>query len=280
VLTYDSYQLLGDNEYKEYEQFINKYLPLESFMPWTQASFPQSGLSMLTQPIGMHPRKQVRINHLIWPTGMSRFGYAHVLCDSDSLKKIIADAYNSDGSYNPLDFVIGNTETNQSGTIVKGEQITTKMYMLPPSPQSGIRSLSGQTQSLYLLTLVDSRYLYWFKNAGEIDFFMTGNPTWQNLYDYLFNQCLGISMENYTIDNISESYLSPSQVMFSLPYEPVPSIIDAVAANIGHRVIAALNGTNYATQRYNIALMLLNQDMANNPNRVVLAGGQRLGQTL
>lgn len=284
MFTFDNYQLLGDNEYRELEQYINRYLPLPHFMPWWQASPPTAGMAMLSQSLNIYPYNQVRFNRLIWPTSASRFAYIHLLCDSDTVALIQSDAYNSDGSYNLINLSIGNPESTPDGTIISGETISTSLYMLPPTPISGIRGITqkdDQVQSLYLLTCVDSRYMWYYKNVGDIVTFLNeGNvTTWQNLFDYILNQQLGISMSNYAIDYIDPAYLYPSVEMFSLQYESVPQIIDALCMNVGHRFVANFNGT-YQSQLYGTALSLLNMDMANNPSRVVLAGGQRFAPNL
>lgn len=290
MLSLDGQQLLGENDYRELDDFINKYLPLESFMPWMMSAPPQGGLAMITQPIGIHPHRKARINRLVWPTGMSRFGYGHFLADSDAVGMIVADAYNNDGSYNQIQLKKGNPETNQTmdsngnsvGTIVLGETISTMVYLLPPTPLSGIRGLSimsGLTASLYLLTVVDSRYMFNYQNVGDIQ--IDSSTTWQSLIDMFFST-LGANIK-YTVDTIDPDYLAPSIQMFTLPYEPIPIVLDAIARNIGMRWVANFDGS-FAAQLYNTALNVINQDMMNNDgsmkNRNVIAGGQRFASPL
>jgi hypothetical protein len=284
MLVLDGYQMIGDNEYLELNDFLTKYLPLEAYVPWMVKIPAQAGLAMLCNQLGEFPYRMVKINRLFWPTGACRFGFIHLLCDSDTVGLIGNDAYNEDGSYNLIQLSIGNPETNVNpgtgiGTIFAGESINTSVYLLPPTPLSGIRGLTGQINSLYLLTCVDPRYFWWFKNVGDIASFMDSSTTWQNMFDYVLANQLGLSISNYTIDTISPAYLQPSLLMYSLPYEPIPPILDSLCYNVGMRFVANFDGT-YATQVYGTALDVLNNDMVNNPNRSVLSGGQRFASPL
>lgn len=296
MLTLDGLQLLGDNQFGELGDFLNKLIPLESFMPWMSPVFARAGLEMITTPTGVYPYKQAKVNRLIWPTSASRFAFGHFLCDSTTLASIMADAYsyNDDESFNSYNYIplaMGNPESNTSGTIIPAEQFVANMYLLPPTPLSAIRGLPSSdieqenTTSLYLLTLVDQRYFWWFKNTGDMSSFMSAQTTWQNMFDYFLGTQLGMSLANYSIDYINPAYLQPSIQMFSLQYEPIAPVLDAVCQNIGHRLVCNFDGS-VSTQLEVTAIALLNADMANsvdsdgNPTRNPLAGGQRLNPVL
>lgn len=315
MLALDGMSLLGDNEYAEAYSFVNKYIDLNSFVPWLNRLPSQQGLSMLTDQIGAYPYKKPKIGQFYWPTGMSRWGYGNFLCDSDTTQTILADSVNPDGSYNLLPFQIGNPENNNPSpsqnpdttqqTIFPRELISTQVFLLPPTPLSGIRGLTVQDNgvaSLYLLTVVDPRYFYWQQNVGNIE--IDQDTTWQDLIDMLMATILKnatpaiypyANIPNYPdppsyqgpmyqVDTISPSYLGPSVQMFTLPYEPIPPIMDAIANNIGMRIAANYDGS-FSFQLQPTALDVLNNDMVDqstgNPKpRFPVAGGQRFSSPL
>ena len=282
MLQLDSYDLIGDNEDWEAEEFINKFINPQSFLPWLTQFWPGWNLGALTGTNGYQWGQKFNLNKLRWPSGAARWAYGHYLCNSDTVAKITGDTYQTSGQWTQVLFELGNPESNSAAgqsTIVAGETFSSLMYVLPPTPLSGLRSLTGMTQSLYLLTIVDERYLWWWQNFGNVS--ITPSTTWQSLIDGI-TTTLNI---NLTVDTIDPAYLAPSVQSYSLPYEPVPLILDSIAENIGMRFVAngwfqAANKNYYSMQLYNTALSALNDDMAANPQRLIVAGGQRFANPL
>jgi hypothetical protein len=275
MLQIASQSLQSDNIDSEVELFLERNLPNESFRPWLNRTWPGGGLAMLTQQPGLTWGTKFKINRLFWPmTTASRWGYGHYLCGSDTAQKISNAVFSGNGAYTLTQFKLGNPETNPAGTINfqgKGETISLQMYVLPPKPLSAIRGLKGQIQSLYLITLVDPRYFWWWSNLsqGGMPVVIGNDTTW----DSLLGTIKSILNINITGDSVNSSYLQPSIQAYTLPFEPLPLIIDSIMANIGMRFVAGLDGT-YAMQLYNTALTALNNDMTNNPQRMIIAGGQ------
>jgi hypothetical protein len=273
MLQLAGYDLNGDNVESDVQDFLNKFLPTSSFKPWLTPSYPGWNLGALTTVNGQKWGEQFELNKMWWPSGASRFSYGHYLCSSDVVNSIMAVAYGTSGKYNLINLSIGNPEYNQGGTIVAGETMNTQVYLLPPTPLSGIRNLTGQIQSLYLLTVVDPRYFWPWYNIGNIS--ITPTTTWQSLITMI----AGILNVTINVDTISPNYLAPSLNAYSLPYESVPAILDSIAYNIGMRFVAMYNGT-YAMQLYNTALTNFNNDMSAYSSRMIMAGGNRFASPL
>lgn len=273
MLQLDGYDLIGDNESTEIQTLINKYIPLKYFMPWVSRNFPGWELQAITLPAGLRPEPEWELNRFRCPTGATRWAYGHFLCDSDTYSQIAADAFSSSGKYNTISFTIGNPESNSGGSIQAGETLTTPVFLLPGTPLSGIRGVSGMTRSLYLLTIVDCRYFWWWQNSGPLT---TIPPDWGSFISAIAT-ILNVTI-NY--DTIPQAYLAPSLQTFNLPYAPVPMILDAIGYNIQQRLVSNLDGVTFTFQQYSTALSAFNNDMEENPNRIIVAGGQRFANPL
>lgn len=271
--------LVVDNGDGQVEEFIENFMPDERTtllaMPWLRRPFPGFGLQGLTVPAGFTPEPKFKINKFYYPpTLASSWAYGHFLCRSDDVSLIMSQAQGQDGTYNKVPFDIGNPESNDSGTIVAGEGIEVDVYVLPPTPLSGIRGLSGNVQSMYLLTIVDQRFFWWYKNFGAIT--ISSTTQWTDLITNIGN-ILGLS-EPIDVDAVDPAYLQPSIQMFSLPYEPIPPILDAIAFNIGCRVVVAYTGAVFL-MKYQTSLDILNGDMTNS-GRSIISGGQKYADPL
>lgn len=325
MLQYDGVDLIGDNVDREVEDFIRRFIPTESFMPWlTGGYWPGWNLGALTSVNGYAWGQKFKLNRLYWPSRASRWAYGHFLCNSDSVATIGADAFpqgqtstptptptptpiptptptptptpapsptpTQSQSFKQLLFSIGNPESN-SGTINAGETFNAMMYMLPPTPLSGLRGLTNMVQSLYLITLVDERYFWFWQNFGNQT--ISSSTTWMSLLtkiQSILNTGDPTPTPPWTIDPINAAYLAPSVQAYSLPYEPIPQIIDSICDNIGQRFVAnglpSSNGiptgtsNTYSTQLYATALSAINNDMFNNNGRLVVSGGQRFSNPL
>jgi hypothetical protein len=283
MLQLSGQNLIGDNTDSEAEDFIRRFIPTESYMPWLTPFYPGWNLAAITSTNGYQWGQKFNLNKFRWPSGASRFAYGHYLCNSDTVASISSNAYGNSGQYNQILFQIGNPEDNSASgqtTIVAGETFSSMVYMLPPTPLSGIRGLTGMTQSLYLITIVDERYFWWWQNFGNQT--ISSSTTWASLIG-IITSILGVTIN---LDVISASYLAPSVQAYSLPFEPIPLILDSICMNLGWRFVA--NGSpspggspnTYSTQLYGTALSAFNNDMSDNPGRLVTAGGQRFANPL
>jgi hypothetical protein len=156
------------------------------------------------------------------------------------------------------------------------------MFMLPPTPLSGLRGLAGAVQSLYLITIVDLRYFLRFCNTGDLTSFVGDGTglTWEDLYVFLVEQAIdqGIPLD-MGWDEIASAYLQQSVHLWNLQYEPLPQVLDAVAFNVGQRITALFDATFYGMNSQT-ALDVFEQDSLGNPQRNILAGGFRFNDPL
>lgn len=266
MLNLDGVDLICDPD-RQAEEFITRYVPTDLYMPWRRESWPGFGTAGLTYPTRRYDEPKFKLGRFHWPSGAARWAFGHFLATSDMVAAILPDSC-SNGTYLPLPFILGNPETG-------GEYITVSVYMLPPTPLSGIRGLSQSatgSASLYLLTIVDVRYFWWWLNMGNVQ--VTSSTSWLGLFKICQSQTSAVIQ----VDNIPSTYLQPS-TMFSLPYEPLPIILDAICFNVGLRLVALYNGTFYAMS-YATSLQTYQTDLSNNPQRVVLAGGSRFNNPL
>lgn len=273
MLSLNGNDLLIDSN-GEIAEFIKKYVPTDLYYPWRRPSFPGFGTAGLTYPRHMYTEPPFVLNRMYWPCtwAAQRWAYMHVLASSDMVGQLNVSACDG-GDYFALSLQMGNPETG-------GDLIEFIVYMLPPTPLSGIRGLTGAVQSLYLLTLVDVRYFLNFENTGDITsalFSSSSASTWNELFTYLVNQ--SPLLAGMTWDTISPQYLYPSKQMFNLPYEPLPQVLDAVAYNVGQKIMVSYNGT-FSSVSYATAYTAYSQDLAGNPQRVILSGGQRYANPL
>jgi hypothetical protein len=257
-----------------FDKHILSLLP--NFTPWNRPAWPGTNSSTLTFP---WPRTEpkFKLNRFVWPMGASRWAFGHFLASSDQVESIGEDAFNDDGSYNVIPFMLGNPEiADQVGTDDTSDNIiTANVFMLPPTPLSGMRGLSGPVQSLYLITVVDQRFFWYQSSTGKLQ--LDGN-TWDDLYTMLATQ-IALSSDQFSWDTIPDKYLNPSSSMFNLIYQPVPFALDAVAFNVGQRIVCNYDGTVRANNA-TLDVARIKLDFGNRSTRIILAGGPRFADPL
>jgi hypothetical protein len=168
----------------------------------------------------------IRLNRLWWPTGASRFAVGHFLCTSSDLPKLRHAAYHALGSYAARPLVMDDEA---------GGKIETDLFLLPPRP---LAFIEGEEQ-LWLLTFVDARYLW--RSASASLTVEGGVTTWSGMYGAIA-AVLGVDIN---VDAIAAAYLKPSEEL-TARYESIPHLLDAVAVNVGHRIVRRLDGSVYA----------------------------------
>ena len=183
----------------------------------------------------------LQVNSLWWPTGASRFAIGLFFCGKESLDAILAALDYNGGAYLNLEEVEHSDARSMS----------VYMHLLPPRPLSTPDVAADER--LFLLPLVDTRYFWQFRDAGDLYYFlnMAGGWGWQELIDYLAGR-LGESIEIDTIDDSIGSVPSasmesvthgPDLIEFSRNYENAALLLDAAAWCVGHRIVRELDGT-------------------------------------
>jgi hypothetical protein len=135
--------------------------------------------------------------------------------------------------------------------------VVTNLFMLPPRP---LQDLGGNPagNGLYLITLVDDRYFWWFSNVGSFSF-TAGVTTWADLLN------IGLAAVNNppsVIDPVPAAYDKPAAGVQD-PYTLTPLFLDYVAYLVGMRIWRGFDGTvnivgpatDIATENTNVQLI-------------------------
>jgi hypothetical protein len=200
-----------------------------------------------------------QLQTLCWPNTASRWAEGWFFAVDQQLGSvnlpgsIRAQAY-AGGTWNALPLVVND------GT----QSVTLSLYMLPPIPLCKVVAPGIAPPGLYLLPLVDARYLWW-DVAASISV-TAGTTTWTQLFASLAS-ALGITL---TTDAISSAYLSPPSD-FNTNFEFLPPQLDGACRSVGLQLVANLDGTFKAVSAATAQTQLsLNLSL---PNPVVAAGG-------
>lgn len=232
---------------------------------------------------------EVKIGEWYYPAGATRWSVFRGLATSSQVKAMLAATYQPinptpaqwpEGTLPPRAYA-GSipallSMTCQPLTPISGLGYTVNsfMYMLPPRPLGETLGAEG----LFLITLIDERYYFQYVPATTIDCFPTGSTytgtwvDWQFIIDRLAFT-LGISL------TFSPSVLEAPPLGYTGPEidsplwsnaENAATLLDAVAYNLGCKVVRNLNGT-YTLQRP------LDAAAVNATNRdILLTGTQRI----
>jgi len=170
------------------------------------------------------PRGPVRPGVLRWPTwGASRFATAHYLCNETALAAI----HGAGGGMQFLPLVLDDGTTS----------VQTDMWLLPARPLATGAAQDDIGEDLYLLTLVDDRFFWWFRPGAFTGAVLTASVS--QLYDAIA-LALGIEIA-YPLDGSRDVTPDPSLSVWD--YEPLPLILDQVAAVVQHRIVCGLDGS-------------------------------------
>lgn len=227
---------------------------LRRLSEFSRVYWPGPRTPWLTFP-GLTPDEPLKLGCLHWPRGASRFAtFFAVVTDAD-----LALVRTAGAPLAPLPLVMAWGD-EAAGTTPGS--ITTSLWMLPAIPLTQIGGSPGHS----LLTLVDDRYWWWFKSEGVVSV-TEGTTTWDTLYASLV-AALGIT---FSYDAISADYLKPSG-LFTTNYEYLPLLLDAVAYNVGQRIVRHLDGTVVGRSVQNGAADVA-ADLALPAARSLMAGG-------
>jgi hypothetical protein len=194
-------------------------------------------------------RRPVKLNTLYWPTGASRWAVGHFLCSEQQLALIRPQLLTTTTDTSPI------TKTAPAPLIIKSEPFTpattvgTLMWMLPPRPLAQIVGLNG----FYLITLVDDRYYWWSISTGKLQI-TEGTTLWVTLFQSLVDAIEAVFPASFgTSDPFPDVYLKPSRE-FTVPYEVMPIVLDAVLYNVGLRLVRKLGGSTIPFKGQAVAL--------------------------
>lgn len=187
------------------------------------------GVDRLAWPFpGMTRARPVRPQTLFWPAGASRWAVGHFFATDQELAQIRQKVF-ANSTYNPATLLMQDGRTGMS--------ISPNLWMLPPRPIAQPVPPLGQTvNGLWLLTLVDDRF-WWWQSAAQITV-TEGTTSWIDLLAAC-ETAIGASI---AAEPIAGAYLQPSGSL-TANYQYVPLLLDAVAYNVGQRIVRRLDGT-------------------------------------
>lgn len=235
---------------------IEQLVPISYFREFDVCPW-RNWLDWLPVPYGLPMPPPVRIGTLVWPTGAMRFATYHTVISGNLLDSLYPWAWGATGPQ-PVDLLMGKLSTAD-------HIIAQDMYCLPPKPLFN----KGSGNAMYLLTLVDQRYFWWFKLSTITD--GDGYSSWTDLYSDIATD-LGISI---AVDNLAAAYnaITPND-FFNCAGQPVPVLLDAVAFQLGQRIVVGLDGLVTAQNTVGAAIA-----QANNVQSAITTVQNVAGQT-
>ena len=191
----------------------------------------------------------IKLERLHWPRKASWWAHAHFLADEGMVTGLRNQAYQGSNPIQALPLIMSGNST-----------ITTNLYMLPPRPLIQIPPV--YPQGLYVITLVDDRYFWWWKTAViQPD----GSESWEDLFAEI-GDALSLTLQ---VDPIAAEYLTPPpELMTSNDY--IPPLLDSAAASVGMCVVRLLDGTVLVQSN---TTSLANERQNLNSGFPILAGG-------
>lgn len=187
-----------------YTEFWNFDSPLPASLPTPSIPIPPS----------------FRLNQLYWPTGASRPAWFSCVVEASRYTEI-KTALGLTNIAAPLVMYDGRT----------GKTITAAMRLVGEHPINV--TVGEETQQFFLLTLTDDRF-FWYGRRGVIE----QPASWGDLYEQI-SAIIGVTINNETVPS---EYATPSSKWVTA-YGSTPALLDAVAAQVGQRVVVALDGT-------------------------------------
>lgn len=199
--------------------WVEQNISLADVIEFAPRYTPGAGLESV--PFVPHrPAGPVRLGRLTWPVGAQRFAIGHYLCTSADLDRIRNVVYSNGLGYQAGELILDSGD---------GAKVETDLWMLPPRPLGGV----GDPPELWLLTLVDDRYWWWFRGAS-----IGAQSSWTNLY-LAIGQGIGTTI---TVETIPAAYLAPPDDLLSR-YRALPVLLDGVASSLGQRIVRSFDGT-------------------------------------
>ncbi len=225
----------------EHKLWAESHIDVKDCVQFNYQAFPGKNLTKISFPVNFWMPKKIKLGCLSWYRGASRYAHYFGLATSNQLEQITAQISN------PVNPLILNMETNNG-------EIKTEMYLLPYRPLTGPFNNSN---SLYLLTLVDIRYFWWMTPSPYL-FLQCPNKTttWTTVFQK-YSTALGI---NIAVDAISPNYLMPHKNL-DHPNESIPPLLDAIAFNVGQYIVRDLAGNVRSMNAAN-GIQLLNNNLA------------------
>jgi len=209
------------------------------------------------------------LNRFYWPTGASRWGCGCFLATRDMCEQLHDACFGATGKGRNEVSLVLSTEGPDWATIeeVKIDFIT----VFPPIPLYRVAAKQDYSTDfgLYMILCVDVRYYWWNIPCPDFEISETAGKTWQDLIENISDAIEA----NINVSEIPEYYLAPHRAL-NLTNEPIPPILDAIAYNVGARVVVTYAGDIYI-QRFQDAVDIYEKDYHDHPKRQWRGGDSR-----
>ncbi len=223
----------------EIQAFVDHWLPLANLQeilppPW----FPGNNVCTLV-PNRWPEYSFLRVGEYFYPTNASRWSIYHGIATKQNKDRMLATTQGGQ----PGVFNLQADPASPQELQAIGHQVQSQLFMLPSRPIG--QHDAGGMEGLWLVTLVDERYLWQYRGAGNLEPKTGPRPdddpatdpdlgTWDGVLNFL-SSALGIRM---TFQPVDEVYLGPEpdSHLYS-QYENAAVLLDAVAANVGLVVV-------------------------------------------
>lgn len=218
-------KLLFDQD-QQAANFLWRYQPLQEQLAFVADSIHRQdgrqdprGQSNIGLPSPNYPSPPPpKLNQLYWPTGAARWARGYFLCAKETRDALVDDM----------------TTAKELVAVTDMGEIAALVFALSPRPAT---AMPDTGERLWIVPVVDQRYWWQFKHAGNID--QKDITSWSGIFGTLSSQ-LGAGFASPTID---AAYLQPDDDEFSRRYRNPAQMLDAAAMSVGCRVVCQLDGT-------------------------------------
>lgn len=266
----------------EVEERINQWLSLDRIRPFLSRSWPGPGSSFLSVPTGYREwPPPLRLNRMWWPNGASRWACGAFVVDNfmGYASRIHDAAFGEDGTkVNSIKLYMDSPDA-YTGSVEESVTIE-KLYVMAIIPLKRVLKTTditdGIMNGLYLFILADERIFWWDVPTPDFGISEGAGKTWRDVID----SCQGRLGVNIDTSRIPTEYLAPSRAL-NLTGQPIPPVVDAIAANIGMRFVVSYDGICTMTN-FEDALNSYTQDWNQYQSRTakVISGGERFMDVL
>lgn len=237
----------------ELSRFLDRYLPLQDLLFSVESparhelgivSHTKNGQDgiVLPFPDPLWPcSPKPRLNTLYWPTGASRWAHCLLLVDTDGKEEIVAAAHdNGRANVVTLEMSTGNVTVEQNGWGRDGQDVglSVDMYVLKPRPVSITQT--PEARHLWLVPLVDERYLWQWKPVGTLS--TADIPDWEALLQVVADAIGEDLIGNVVVPGSEFNWKPDIEGRTALDHMNAAILLDAVAQSFGRRVVRQLDG--------------------------------------
>ncbi|MCE9556255.1 MAG: hypothetical protein K8T91_23140 [Planctomycetes bacterium] len=194
-------------------QYLAKRWPIDQLRPIAP---PMHGYQWGGANDVLNP-EPVCLNQLRWPQGAQRWATFFALVTRGDI-----EFFSSLTGAQELLISDGSTD------------LPIQMFALAPYAAAMRDTPDGAVSDLWILPLVDKRYWWQFRSAGNLR--VDASTTWQDVYDHI-GTALDLAI---TVQDIGSAYLQPEpETINRYRFRSVAELLDRVAFSLGQRIVVS-----------------------------------------